>query len=63
MSVSLDSRVWVVRRLGLLAVAVPLDMRRDSDLLGSSGGASSGGVCGVRGDSPCGVAVRCLSVS
>jgi hypothetical protein len=49
-----------VRRFGLLAALSVV--RRDSDLRGSSGGASSGGVCGVRGARTCGVAGCCLSV-
>ena len=49
-----------MRRFGLLVL--PFVVRRDSDLLGSSGGASSGGVWGVRGDTTCGVAGCCLSV-
>ena len=48
-SVSLVCREWAVRRFGLLVE--PFEVERDSDLRGSSGGgASSGGVCGVRGD-------------
>jgi len=50
-NVSLLVRDWLWRRFG-----------RDSDFCGSSGGTSSGGVCGVRGDKTCGVVGCCLSV-